>query len=132
MTWQASSSCIISLEVLDLDLQDDEVVSSKYYEEVSSLAKIMSDSGLRFFEHNANSSTGQGLALLIATCTSFGPRITIVGQRSTNSSFPQHMPPMSTTNITTPRSTYAPCQSDLQTGNVSLDSDGQSSAAGDR
>lgn len=119
-------------EVLDLDLQDDEVVSSKYYEEVSSLVKIMSDSGLRFFEHNADSSTGQGLALLIATCTSFGPRITIVGQRPTNSSFPQHMPSMSTTVIMTPRSTYAPCQSDLQTGNVSLDSDGQSSAAGDR
>lgn len=119
-------------EVLDLDLQDDEVVSLKYYEEVSSLVKIMSDSSLRFFEHNADSSTGQGLALLIATCTSFGPRITIVGQRPTNSSFPQHMPSMSTTVITTPRSTYAPCHSDLQTGNVSLDSDGQSSAAGDR
>ncbi|KAK5718341.1 hypothetical protein LTS12_027693 [Elasticomyces elasticus] len=32
-------------EVLDLDLQDDEVVSSKYYEEVSSLVKIMTGAG---------------------------------------------------------------------------------------
>nr|POF16692.1 hypothetical protein CFP56_71333 [Quercus suber] len=33
-------------EVLDLDLQDDEVVSSKYYDEVCSLVKTMSDSRL--------------------------------------------------------------------------------------
>ena len=36
-------------QVVHLDLQDDELVSSKYYDEVSSLVKNMSDSGLRFF-----------------------------------------------------------------------------------
>ncbi|KAB8244603.1 hypothetical protein BDV35DRAFT_394723 [Aspergillus flavus] len=49
-------------DVLDLDLepQDDEVVvSSKYDEAVSRLVKIMSDSSLRFFAQNADSSTGQ-------------------------------------------------------------------------
>ena len=54
-------------DVLDLDLepQDDEVVvSSKYDEAVSRLVKIMSDSSLRFFAQNADSSTGQvGLLL---------------------------------------------------------------------
>lgn len=49
-------------DVLDLDLepQDDEVVvSSKYDEAVFRLVKIMSDTSLRFFARNADSSTGQ-------------------------------------------------------------------------